>query len=177
MPSPAKRSSAEPRKRLSPMSRIAHGPNPCSRHCSSAARVSRNASSDFPDARACAASSSRERGVRISRAVRRAIACSAESPTERRRTPLIIARTLRDHSGTLAQATGLPLELNDGITDADHPADQDVGVDSGPMGEFLDDSGSCHLLEMPTRLAELHAEAFHLADPKPFAHKTADSPV
>jgi hypothetical protein len=92
---------------LSPRSRIAHGPNPCSRHCSSAARVSRNASSEFPDARACSASSSGERGVRISRAVGRTIACSAESPTERPFTPLIIARTLRGHSRTLAQATAL----------------------------------------------------------------------
>jgi hypothetical protein len=82
MPSPAKRSSAAPRKLLSPTSRIAHGPNPCSRHCSSAARVSRNASAEFPDARACSASSSGESGDRISRAVRRAIACSAESPTK-----------------------------------------------------------------------------------------------
>src|SRR5215204_5771892 len=105
MPSPAKRSSAAPRKLLSPRSRIAHGPNPCSRHCSSAARVSRNASSEFPDARACSASSSGERGVRISRAAARTIACSAESPTERPFTPLIIARALRGHSRTLAQAS------------------------------------------------------------------------
>src|SRR5436190_19530923 len=108
MPSPAKRSSATPRKLLSPRSRIAQGPNPCSRHCSSAARVSRNASSEFPDARACSASSSGERGFRISRAVRRTIARSAESPTERPCTPLIIARTLRGHSRTLAQPTLLP---------------------------------------------------------------------
>src|SRR6266704_3518657 len=107
MPSPAKRSSAAPRKLLSPRARIAHGPNPCSRHCSSAARVSRSASSEFPDARAWSASSSGERGVRISRAVRRVIACSAESPTERRCTPLIIARTLRGHSRTLAHSDDL----------------------------------------------------------------------
>jgi hypothetical protein len=99
MPPPAKRSSAPPRKLLSPRSRIAHGPKPCSPHCNSAPRVSRNASSGFPDARACSASSSRERGVRISRAVRRAIVRSAESPTQRPCTPLSMARPLRGHSG------------------------------------------------------------------------------
>src|SRR5207253_6225341 len=68
----------------------------------------------------------------------------------------------------------LGLELNDGVTDADDTADEDVGVDSGPVGELLDDPRSRHLLEMPTRLAELHAEALDLADAKAFANKGVD---
>src|SRR6185295_11695902 len=49
------------------------GPNPHSRHCTSAAPVSRNASAGLPDADACSASSSRVSGVRSSRFVRRTI--------------------------------------------------------------------------------------------------------
>ena len=45
------------------------------------------------------------------------------------------------------------------------------------MGELLDDPRSRHLLEMPTRLAELHAEAFDLADAKAFAHEAVDIDV
>ena len=47
------RSSAQPRKQLPCLSRTAHGPKPCSRHWTSAARVSRKASAAFLDARAC----------------------------------------------------------------------------------------------------------------------------
>jgi hypothetical protein len=53
----------------------------------------------------------------------------------------------------------------------DDTADEDVGVDSGPVGELLDDPRSGHLLEVPTRLAKLHAEALDLADEKAFADK------
>ena len=44
-------------------SRIAQGPNPDSRHCISAAPVSRNASAGLSDAHACSASSSRVSGA------------------------------------------------------------------------------------------------------------------
>jgi hypothetical protein len=73
------------------------------------------------------------------------------------------------NSRTLALASVQRLELNDGVTHSDDAADQDVRVDSGPMRELPDDPRARHLLEMTTRLAELHAEAFDLADAKALA--------
>ena len=66
------------------------------------------------------------------------------------------------------------LELDHGVTNADDAADEDVGVDSGPVGELLDDPRSRHLLEMPARLAELHAEALDLTDAKALPYKGVD---
>ena len=80
----------------------------------------------------------------------------------------------RGHSGTPAQASVQRLELHDGVTDADDTPDQNVGVDSGPMGELPDDPRPGHLLEMATRLTELHAEALDLADAKALANKSVD---
>ena len=65
---------------LPPGPRIAQGPKLCCRQCSAAARVSRAAASDFPDACWCAASSSRERGVKTSRAVSSTISSTIWSP-------------------------------------------------------------------------------------------------
>src|SRR4051794_32146626 len=42
------------------------------------------------------------------------------------------------------------------------------------MGELLDDPRSRHLLEVPTRLAELHAEALDLADAEALAYEAVD---
>src|SRR5207253_10697826 len=69
------------------------------------------------------------------------------------------------------------LELDDGITDTDDAANEDVGIDTGPMGELLDDPRSRHLLQMTTWFAELDSEALHLADAEPFANETVDLPV
>ena len=63
---------------------------------------------------------------------------------------------------------------DDGIADSDDAADDDVGVDAGTMSECLDDPRARHLLEVTTRLAELHAEALDLADAKAFANKSVD---
>ncbi len=68
----------------------------------------------------------------------------------------------------------LRLELDDGVTEADDTADEDVGVDSGPVGELLDDPRPRHLLQMTTWFAELDSEALHLADAEPFANETVD---
>jgi hypothetical protein len=84
---------------------------------------------------------------------------------------------VRGHLRTLAQASGLRLELDYWITDADDAADQDVGVDSRAVGERLDDPGPRHFLEMPTRLAEFDAEAFDLADAEVFANEAVDIDV
>jgi hypothetical protein len=68
----------------------------------------------------------------------------------------------------------LHLELDDGITDTDDAANEDVGIDAGPMGELLDDPRSRHLLQMATWFAKLDSEALHLADAEPFANETVD---
>jgi len=39
------------------------------------------------------------------------------------------------------------------------------------MSQLLDDPRPRHLLQMPTRLAELHTEALDLADPEAFANE------
>jgi hypothetical protein len=64
----------------------------------------------------------------------------------------------------LTKSSDYCLERYDGVADADDSADEDVGIDSRPMRERLDDPGARHLLEMRARLAELHAEALDLAD-------------
>src|SRR5690242_6973178 len=61
------------------------------------------------------------------------------------------------------------LELGHGVTDPNDPADEDVGIDPSPMGELLDDSRPRHLLQVPTRLAELHAQALDLPDAEALA--------
>jgi hypothetical protein len=80
-------------------------------------------------------------------------------------------RVIREHWPKRASRH---LELDDGVTDADDAAREDVGVDSGSVGELLDDPRSSHRLEMPTRLAEFHAEALDFADAKAFANKGVD---
>jgi hypothetical protein len=71
----------------------------------------------------------------------------------------------------LAQTSDLRLELDYWIAEADDAAHEDVGIDPCPMSELLDDPRPRHLLQMPTRLAELHTEALDLADPEAFANE------
>jgi hypothetical protein len=71
----------------------------------------------------------------------------------------------------LAQTSDLRLELDYWIAEADDAANEDVGIDPCPMSELLDDPRPRHLLQMPTRLAELHTEALDLADPEAFANE------
>lgn len=87
------------------------------------------------------------------------------------RTPRVATK-----AGSTATHRGerLRLELNDGVADADDAAHEDVGVDSGPVGELFDDPRSCHRLEMATRLAELHAEALDFANAKAFPYEAVD---
>jgi hypothetical protein len=66
------------------------------------------------------------------------------------------------------------LELDDGIADPDDAADEDVGIDAAAMSERLDDPRSRQLLEMTTRLAELHTEALDLADAEALANEPID---
>jgi len=66
----------------------------------------------------------------------------------------------------------LRLELDYWIAHADDATHEDVGIDSGPMSELLDDPLPGHLLQMPTRLAELDTETYDLADPEAFANET-----
>ncbi len=61
------------------------------------------------------------------------------------------------------------LELDYWIADADDATHEDVGIDPSSMSQLLDDPRPRHLLQMPTRLAELYTEALDLADPEPFA--------
>ena len=77
-----------------------------------------------------------------------------------------------NQSGASRHESGL--DLHDGIANADDAADQDVGVDAGPMGELLDDPRSRPLLEMAAGLAELDAEAFDLADAEALADEAVD---
>ena len=56
----------------------------------------------------------------------------------------------------------------------DDTTGQDVSVDSGAMGQLLDDPRPGHLLEMTTRLTELHAKALHLANAKALTYKGVD---
>ena len=65
----------------------------------------------------------------------------------------------------------LALELDYWIADADDATHEDVGIDPCPMSELLDDPRPRHLLQMSTRLAELHTEALDLADPEAFANE------
>ena len=74
----------------------------------------------------------------------------------------------------MAQARGPRLELDDGIADADDTADEDVGINARAMSEHLDDPRSRQLLEMTTRLAELHTEALDLADAEALANEPVD---
>lgn len=46
---------------------------------------------------------------------------------------------------------------------------ENVGIDPGSMSELLDDPWPRHCLQMTTRLAELHTEAFDLADAEALA--------
>ena len=75
---------------------------------------------------------------------------------------------------TLAQSSVSWLELHDRIADADETTDQDVSVDARAMSQLLDDPRPGHLLEMTTRLAELHAEALNFADAKALTYKGVD---
>src|SRR4051812_26978823 len=70
----------------------------------------------------------------------------------------------RSHAGP-----GERLELDYWIADADDATHENVGIDACPMSQLLDDPGPGHLLQVPTRLAELDTEALDLADPEAFA--------
>src|SRR4051812_35030537 len=72
-------------------------------------------------------------------------------------------------AATPGQAGDVRLELDYRIADADDATHEDVGIDASPMSQLLDDPRPSHVLQMPTRLAELYTEALDLADPEAFA--------
>jgi len=63
---------------------------------------------------------------------------------------------------------------DDRVADGDRAVGEDVGVDARAVGELLDDPRPRHRLEMPARLAELHAEALDLADAEALADERVE---
>src|SRR5215475_2108522 len=55
------------------------------------------------------------------------------------------------------------------VTDGDRPAGEDVRVQAAPVDEVLDDAGAGEFLQVAAGLADLDAEAFHIADAEPLA--------
>src|SRR5215510_7751013 len=55
------------------------------------------------------------------------------------------------------------------VTDGDRPAGEDVRVQATAVDEVLDDAGADEFLQVAAGLADLDAEALHVADTEPLA--------
>src|SRR2546429_8507465 len=59
----------------------------------------------------------------------------------------------------------------DAVADGDASVREDVRVEPAAVEEILDDPRPRHRLEVQARLADRHAEAFHVAHPEPPPHE------